>query len=316
MLSRRAFLTLPAAVALGSTKLSSIERVDRALKGADVDRPPFSVWHHFSDEKERAEKHAASTLDFHREFRTDLVKVMSDYPYPAPPGKWYELRVDEDPFPEQIRALELIRTGLDGSAHFLETIFNPWNVAEKLSSKEAVLKLKAEQPRALLDALEAIAESEAKHARKALAAGASGIFFAIANAQTGIMSQADYKKFSEPFDRLVLDGASGAPLNTLHLHGDKVSLDYFAKGWPAAAINYSAHGTGVGLGQLRAKYPGLIMGGIDEQNFRKLSSEDMQRQEQMARSGAGKKFLLAPGCSVPNDSSSEEILRLTKVAGA
>jgi hypothetical protein len=29
------------------------------------------------------------------------------------------------PFPEQLRALELIRDGLRGQAYFVETIFNP-----------------------------------------------------------------------------------------------------------------------------------------------------------------------------------------------
>ena len=31
----------------GAAALSRKERVDRALAGQDVDRPPFSLWHHF-----------------------------------------------------------------------------------------------------------------------------------------------------------------------------------------------------------------------------------------------------------------------------
>ena len=71
---------------------------------------------------------------------------MSDFPFPKPSGAWHEVRVQDDPFPEQIRALMAIRDGLQRSAHFVETIFNPWNVAEKLSSPAAVKQLKAEQP--------------------------------------------------------------------------------------------------------------------------------------------------------------------------
>jgi hypothetical protein len=176
-----------------------------------------------------------TTLAFHRQFHTDLVKAMSDYPFPKPAGKWHELKVVNNPFPEQLRALEPIREGLRGRAYFVETIFNPWNVAEKMSSPEEVLRLKQEKPKALEAALEAIAESEASHARKAVA---------MANAQDGIMTQEDYARFSEPFDRLILDAVSGAPLNILHLRGGKVYLDRFVKGWPAAAINYSNFGTG------------------------------------------------------------------------
>jgi len=315
MLTRRAFLYSAAAPLLTAAKLSPKQRVERALRGEDVDRPPVTFWYHFLLEKEPGDRHAKATLDFQRKFRTDLVKVMSDFPYPKPAGKWYELKVEENPFPEQIKALEIIRDGLAGGKYFVETIFNPWNVAEKLSSKEEVRRLKAEKPQALLDALEAIAKSEANHARKAVATGASGIFLAIANAEEPVLSSSDYARFSEPFDKMVLDAVRLAPLNTLHLHGDKVYLDRFYRGWPAAVLNYSTHGTGVPVADVRAKWPGVIMGGLDERNFRKLTAEEMTKQWQAAQQAAGKRFLLAPGCSVPNDTTDEELNRLVHALG-
>lgn len=316
MFSRRDFLFLTAAGATAAPGMSSKERVDRALKGEEVDRVPFTFWYHFGLEKFPGDRHAKATLEFHNKFLTDVVKVMSDYPYPKPQGKWYQLRVEENPFPEQLRALELIAGGLAGKAYFVETLFNPWNVAEKLSSKEEVQRLKSEKPQALLEALEAIAESEAKHARKAITTGAAGIFLAIANAQDDILSQAEYAKFSEPFDKMILKAVSSAPLNTLHLHGDKVYLDRFFNDWPAAAINYSAHGTDVRAAEVRQKYSGLLMAGLDERNFRNLSETEMKKQWHAAQQGAGKRFVLAPGCSVPNDTTDEELLRLVKLLGA
>ncbi|HLY19557.1 MAG TPA: uroporphyrinogen decarboxylase family protein [Bryobacteraceae bacterium] len=316
MFSRRRFLYLSAAGALAAVKMTSKQRVDRALKGLDVDRTPFTYWHHFGLEKLPGERHAEATLAFHKQFHTDLVKVMSDYPFPKPEGKWHDLKVVNNPFPEQLRALDLIREGLRGQAYFVETVFNPWNVAEKMSSPEEVLRLKTEDPKKLEGALEAIAESEANHARKAVAAGASGIFLAIANAQDGIMTQPDYARFSEPFDRMILDAVRGAPLNILHLHGDKVYLDRFVKGWPAAAINYSNYGTGRQVAAMRAQYDGVLLSGLDERNFRQLSEDQLRKQWEDARSAAGKKFIVTPGCSVPNDSTDEELMRLVKVLGA
>ena len=309
MLTRRSFVLALAAA-------TSKERVERAVRGQDVDRPPFTFWLHFGLEKYPGERHAKATLDFHRRYRTDLVKVMSDYPYPKPAGKWYELEVEANPFPEQLRALDLIRQGLGGRTPFVETIFNPWNQATKVASKEEVLRLKQENPKALLAALQAIAESEANHAKKALAAGAAGIFLAIDNAQDGILSRADYARFSEPFDRTVLKAAAGAPLNIMHLHGDKVYLDLFLKGWPPAAVNYSAHGTGVSIAEVRRKFGGVIMGGLDEVNYRTLTPAQLKQQADAARQAAGKRFILAPGCSVPNESAPEELGRLPKLLGA
>jgi uroporphyrinogen decarboxylase len=317
MLSRRTFLAASAAAAvLRGATLSSKQRVDRALRGEDLDRSPFSLWHHFLDEAKPPEDHARSTLAFHDKFHTDLVKVMSDYPYPKPKGAWYQLKAETNPFPKQIRALGLIRDGLGGKAYFVETIFNPWNVAEKLSSKEAVLALMHEQPQKLLDALDVIARAEASHAKRSVDEGAAGVFLAIANAQTDILTQDEYARFSEPFDKMVLQGALGAPLNVLHLHGDKVYLDRFYEKWPVAGINYSMHGTGVPIAAVRKKYSDVILGGVDETKYRQLTALDLKRQWIEARSAAGAKFILTPGCSVPNDSTDEELGRLGRLFGA
>lgn len=310
MISRRAFLTYTSAalVARGASTLTSKQRVDRALKGEDVDRSPFTFWYHFVDETKPGEQHAKSTLEFHRKFHTDLVKVMGDYPYPKPKAEWFDLRVDKNPFPQQIRALALIRDGLGNDAHFLDTLFNPYNVAEKLSSKEAVQKLRAEKPQRLLDALEVIAKSQSAHARHAIATGASGIFLAIANS-----SDPEYAKFSEPFDKMVLESVRSAPLNVLHIHGDKIDLPRFYSGWAATGINYSMHGTKIPIADARKRYSGVLLAGIDEVNYRKLSEPDLNRQHQEAMNAAGKKFILTPGCSVPNDTTDDEMQRLPRI---
>jgi uroporphyrinogen decarboxylase len=315
---RRSFLFASGAAAAGcwlsptvrAAGLTSRERVARALDGREVDRPPISLWNHFGLEKEPPERHAEATLAFHRSYGTDVVKVMSDFPYPRPQGAWYELQDIANPFPAQIRALELVRQGLDGRAFFVETIFNPWNVAEKLSSPAEVKRLQAEKPQQLLDALTVIAKAEASHARQAVAAGADGIFLAVANAQEGILTPDEYARFSEPFDRIVLEAVREAPLNILHLHGDKVYLERFYEGWPARAINYSRHATGVSLAAVRARYPGVLMGGIDETRYRSLDSPTLRAQYESARTEAGPRYILTPGCSVPNDATPDELKRL------
>jgi len=273
-------LASTAASGCASRKLGSKERVDRALKGVGVDRPPFSFWCNFRLQKLPGDRHAAATLDFHRRLRAGLVKVMSDFPYPKAAGQWYELRVEENPHPEHLRTLKIIRDGLAGQAHFVETLFNP---------------------------------CEINHARRAVSLGASGIFLSVANAQDGILSRADYAKFSAPFDRMILEAVQGAPLNVLDLHQDKVYLDLFYAGWPAAAINYSSHAMGVGMGEVRSHYSGVLMGGLDEVNFRTLTAARMKEQWQAAQQAAGRRFILAPGCSVPDDKTDEELLRLVNL---
>ena len=64
------------------------------------------------------------------------------------------------------------------------------------------------------------------------------------------------------------------------------------------------------------KYDGVIMGGIDEQNYRTLTPAKLKEQWQAAQQAAGKKFFLAPGCSVPNETTDRELTNLVRVLGA
>jgi uroporphyrinogen decarboxylase len=318
-MQRRTFLVSSTAAALGpilrgAAELRPKERVDRALAGKDVDRPPFSLWHHFG--LKTAQEHAARTLEFHRAYRTDFVKVMSDFDYPKPAGKWYQLKVTSNPFPDQIRALELIRDGLKGSVYMIETVFNPFNVAQKLSSKEEVLRLMKENPQALLDALDVITQSEIQHAKRALATGASGILFSVANANQKEMSPAEYEKFSRPFDKRFMEAVSAAPLNFLHLHVEPAYLK-LVRDFKGPVVNYSMHVSGIPIADMRREFPSMtIAGGVDEVNYRKLRADEMKRQWQAAAKAAGPKYILTPGCSVPNDSAPEELTRLSKAVGA
>ncbi len=295
-------------------KLLNRERVDRALAGADVDRPPFSLWHHFR--LPTGEQHAAATLDFYRKFRTDIVKVMSDFPYPKPEGGIEAMKPVANPFPEQLRALDLIREGLHGEAYFIETIFNPYNQVAKTVTKPEAQRLLRERPQVLLDALEAVAKSEVSHVRKSLDAGAAGIFLAIDCAVPSVMTEDEYAKFSEPFDRMVLEAAAGARFNILHLHGQGVYLDRFWRSWPPVVINYESHLTGVDFTTARQHFSGVLMGGVDEVNYRTLSEAEIARQWRAAAGAAGKKYILSPGCSVPDQSTDEELVKLARVVGA
>jgi uroporphyrinogen-III decarboxylase len=59
----------------------------------------------------------------------------------------------------------------------------------------------------------------------------------------------------------------------------------------------------------------VIAGGIDEIDYRKLPVEEMRRQWRSAAEAAGKRFILTPGCSVPNDSQPEDLIRLPRLLG-
>ena len=89
--------------------MSSRERVTRALEGREVDRTPFSFWHHFGLQKEPPERFVQATLDFHARFRTDLVKVMSDFPLSPVSRPVAQLAGRSQPFPRPNPSPDLYR---------------------------------------------------------------------------------------------------------------------------------------------------------------------------------------------------------------
>jgi len=126
-MNRRAFLHSAAAttatLALARSsfsdtgKLTHKERVDRALSGQDVDRPPFTFYLHYK--RPTAQLEAQDHLDFHRAYITDIVKVMNDFDYPkSTTGKWWELKPLDSPYPQQLETLRIIRDNLNGESGY------------------------------------------------------------------------------------------------------------------------------------------------------------------------------------------------------
>ena len=64
-----------------ASTLSHKERVDRALRGEDLDRPPFMFYHHYK--RPTAQLEAQDHLEFHRTYNTDIVKAFAAHRAPA-----------------------------------------------------------------------------------------------------------------------------------------------------------------------------------------------------------------------------------------
>jgi uroporphyrinogen decarboxylase len=310
--------------------LTHKERVDRALAGRELDRPPFTLYHHYK--RPTASLEAADHLAFHRDYRTDIVKVMNDFAYPASEtGRWWELRPLDSPYPRQLETLRQVRDGLNGDAYFIDTLYGPYMTAmilfaslpeyKGLSDSDPrvigdLAEFQHRQPDAWHGALEAITQSTVNHIRRSKETGASGALVSIFNAHSSYGTTADYERFSRPYDKRVLEALADTRLTFLHLHNlDRSYLDQF-RDFPAPVIQYSVKTSGIPVSELRRRYPQAIAGGVDEIGFRSLTVAQMRAQWQAAREEAGPKYIATPGCSVPNDSTPGELARFPEALGA
>ena len=74
--------------------------------------------------------------------------------------------------------------------------------------------------------------------------------------------------------------------------------------------------SGIPISDIRKQYSQTIAGGIDEIDFKKLTVAEMRDQWKEANSQAGANYIAAPGCSVPDSSTPEELARFPRALGA
>ncbi len=304
--------------------MNKIERVMSALDGEKVDRLPFGFWYHFGLQHMPGRYHAEAEIDFYRAYDLDFLKVMNDYAYPLPDGieaikheeDWRRVEpvsLKAEAWGEQLTALSMINDAIGKEAMFIETIFSPWTTARRLTPSGSLTEARSRFPETLLAAMDSIATSLAEYARQAIACGASGIFLSLGAATNDTMTAEEYKIWGLPFDLKILEAASEAPFNVLHIHGRNIHFDSLMD-YPVAAINWSHATTEPSLEEGRRRSGRAIMGGIDETTAAQLSPAEMRNRvtggiSKMERAG----LIVAPGCSVATDTP-ERTLRAIKDA--
>lgn len=297
-------------------KMDKKERIRAALTGKPVDRVPFSFWYHFGLQHSPGKDHARAELDFYKAYDLDFLKVMNDYPFPLPQGMdlirnkddWY--RVSHETFTQQLKALKLIGSKLSKEAYFIETIFSPWSIAHKMC-REKIIKFMKESPEALLYGLEVITQSFECYLQEVLAeTELSGIFLSIGGASYDFMTEKEYARFGRPFDLRILKIMKKAPLNVLHLHGNRLHFKAMAD-YPVQAINWSHRHTPPTLKKARELYPGCLIAGVDEHNTDQLFPSAIRKQVRETIQQAGeRKLIIGPGCAVPTQTPVANLMAL------
>ncbi|HEY6332552.1 MAG TPA: uroporphyrinogen decarboxylase family protein [Blastocatellia bacterium] len=292
--------------------MNKIERVTAALKGAEVDRSPYSFWYHFGLQHMPGNAHAQAEIDFYRAYDLDFLKVMNDYPFPLPRAvaavesedDWRKIEpVDgkDACWGEELTALSRIHDAIGKETIFIETIFSPWTTARRLAKSGGLSEAMSRFPEALLAAMDNIATSLAAYAREAVGRGASGIFLSLGAATDDVMTREDYETWCRPFDLKVLNAVSDAPFNVLHIHGNRIHFDAVAD-YPAKALNWSHHSAPPSLKDGKAFSGKTVMGGVNEGTASHVSAPEIARQVQETISSIGTRGLIVtPGCSVPTD---------------
>lgn len=312
--------------ALRFEEMSRTERVMAAVNGEPVDRVPVCFWHHFQPEGSGRAMAEATLRFFDEQFDLDIAKIMPDLPYPFPQRSIRSLddwRLIEplDPgsrfLTQRVEAVRLLRDELGYDTPIVMTVFSP--LAEVMyfaPDRAAFLAYLQEAPTVIHEALATVAENLRGHIADVIDAGADGVFFSIQGCSTAIMPEAAYREFGRPYDLMALRGAGSGWLNILHVHGDKDLMFDRVLDYPVSVLSWSDRLAGPSLREARMLTNKCLMGGWHE--FGPLSNgpEDRIRAEAedaIAQTG-GRKFILANGCSVPDDTDDRWLMAARDIA--
>lgn len=304
------------------------QRIEAALKGQPTDRPPVALWRHFPEDDLDPAKLVAHTLAWQRQWDFDLVKFMPSGTYGvedwgavsayrgSPNGArevvkpaivrtedWLKLAaldVRQGSYGRQNQALAAVARELKGEVPLLQTVFSPLTTARKLATEGLFADLRC-APAALEQALRVITEVTIRFALDALAAGAHGVFLATQLASFRHLTAEEYLRFGKAYDLQVLAALRGkARLNLLHAHGHDIMFDLLAD-YPVQMLNWHDRTAGPTLADAAARFPGLLVGGLNE-NATLMSGSaqaiEAEVRQALAQTGS-RRLVLGPGCVAP-----------------
>jgi uroporphyrinogen decarboxylase len=330
--------------------VDSRSRVEAALQGGKVDRPPAAAWGHTYREEWSPGALARVTAERVRRYGWDFVKFQprascfaeafgatyqsANHALRAPTetshpihgfADWPGLPAATAAAPslaEQVEALRLTVREVGPEVPVIQTVFSPISVGGYLVGKDkrrAVRDLRR-QPESVLPALERIADTMIDFSRRSLEAGAAGIFYAISGyASAGMLTAEEYDRWLFPLDERILRALpKSAWFNVLHLCRGRLHFD-IARRLPVQAVSWSVADPGnPSLAEGRKLSGKAVMGGLGQRTtlYRGTPEEVVREARAALHDTGGIGFLLAPGCSVPPGARTENMVAMMSAVAA
>ena len=292
------------------------------IRSEPLDSPPVLLWKHFRiDEPHEL---ARRTVDFYRCHRLSAAKIMPDIPLlfeDRALTSWSQVAqlrrfgsaVTTGRAAEYVRTVELVRRELEPQDVVLVTIFSPLALVG-LWCGPAALREMADGDRAVAHGvLSALAGVVGGLAQACVEAGADGVYYSCWGQD--VLTAAEYSELGVPYDLAGLRGTAAAELRLLHLHGRVDTVERYAQ-YPVQVAGWSEVESPLRLEDGARSLPGkFVMGGIAENRSGPADAAAAARVAALIER-FGQRFVIAPGCSLPDGTGDEALASLRALAGA
>ena len=233
-------------------------------------------------------------------------------------------------FGEQLELLRRVRSGAADTL-VLQTVFSPLSVLAFLAARPgdqiAELGLGSDfaHVRRLIDPILTVfmrrSTPSPPRLRSTLPRHSTPgptVFFAIVRlAREGVLTPEHVERFVLPYDRRVLEAASEASFNLLHVCGPGIYFDQLAE-LPAHAISWASTDRGnPSVSQAHARSPRALVSGVDEAGaLVSGTAAEVEHEALAAITSGGPRFLLSPGCGIDPSAPAANLHALRRAAEA
>ncbi|MBQ7529497.1 hypothetical protein IJT10_06305 [bacterium] len=296
--------------------MNSAERIEAALAGAEVDRPPFSFWYNFGLQHMSGEAIADAHIAFARRFCLDYVRVISGYPYPLDGMRSFDrpndllnvpiVNAEDKYWGHQLRALEKISKKLKDSTWVIDSVDSPWTVLCRLASTELVLRTARQRPEIVRAALNNISISQVNYVKKAVNTGIKGIFFTITEASYDALDPISHEEICKPCNNMILEAASELPFNVLRIEGNRPYFDTLKgkDGYKTQAVSWSHFRAKQGLVKGILEWNRSVLGGINHDTLAEETPNNLRAYfEKYAEYFFVPRVIIAPSGVLPSNIS-------------
>ena len=187
-----------------------------------------------------------------------------------------------------------ISAELKDKAYFIDTVFDPWQSIRRNMAGENIEALMENEPEALLEALDIVADNLINYCKKSLAIGTAGIFMSVPAAGE-LISRENFLRFVKPPAVKVFKAISElGKMNTAHIHGEDLFFDDVLD-FPVDIFSWWDRGPkGPSLQWVKERIPGCVMGGINQKIVARTTREFLKNH---VREGnrAGRQNTVFPG---------------------
>jgi uroporphyrinogen decarboxylase len=267
------------------------ELVERAFRGERIDRPLVSLWRHWPEQDQDVDALAAAQIEFQRRYDFDFVKFtpsgtdcvedwgvetrFSGDPHGtrdvlrrgiAQPGDWERLPpldFTRAKLGRHLGAIAALRRELGPVVPIMLTAFSPLTVARKLAGDRIADDLRR-HPESFRRGLDRITDDTLRYVDLSLEAGADGLFFATQAATRDLLTDQEHARWGVEHDRRLLEATrQRTELIVLHAHGSNLIWEQLLQ-YPVPALNWHDRAVGPSLADLKTRFSGLLVGGVDE----------------------------------------------------